>query len=151
MCLPCDRAELLPNGWDLRMELRMDSAVEMLALAVGGGAPVEAEAATGFALSGGPAWGKAEAGGGTAPMDGAAAADFNGLVTVVRCGFGSPSCTMRTSPLLRPSVASVASSPADVSSGRGGWPVRISCRSGAIVVAANKDARSSRREAVGAS
>ena len=130
LCLPCDRAELLPNGCDLRIELRMDSAVEMLAFVVGGAAAVEAEAeaeaeaATGFALSGGPAWGEAEAGGGTAPMDGAAAADFSGSVTVVRCGFGSPSCTMRTSPLLSPSVASVASSPADVSSGRGGWPVR---------------------------
>lgn len=57
-------------------------------------------------------------------MEGAAAADLSGSVTVVLCEFGSPSCTMRTSPLLSPSVASVASSPADVSRGRGGWPVR---------------------------
>ena len=58
LCLLCDRAELLPNGWDLRMELRIDSAVEMLALVVEGGAAdvaAEAEATTGFPLSGGRA------------------------------------------------------------------------------------------------
>ena len=56
LCLPCDRAELLPNGCDLRIELRMDSAVEVLAFVVGAAAvEAEAETAMGFTRSGGPA------------------------------------------------------------------------------------------------
>lgn len=56
LCLLCDRAELLPNGWDLRIELRMESAVEVLAFVVGAAAvEAEAETAMGFTRSGGPA------------------------------------------------------------------------------------------------
>ena len=134
------REELPPKGWDLRIEARIDSAVDSDA-----GLDDDADVLlacfdcwTVSALLDTVLWredspvcvGLDDPGSLTvAGGENVACCDCCCVVAVDRgdvmplLAFASPSCTVSTSPLLRPKVDKVAVSPADVSSGFGGCPV----------------------------